>query len=84
MAKTISNLEEIIIIGILEKAQQDIEFREQLLNDPQLALSDYKIILSPASYEALTMFRRVALEELGIDIRKYREHTRDNGAKIGM
>lgn len=84
MKKAISNLEEIVIIGILEKAQQDIEFREQILKEPQAALTDYKIILSPASFEALTMFRRVALEELGIDIRKYREHLRDNGAKIGM
>lgn len=84
MKKAISNLEEIVIIGILEKAQQDIEFREKMLNEPESALTDYKIVLSPASMEALTMFRRVALEELGIDIRKYREHLRDNGAKVGM
>lgn len=81
---SLSQSEEIIIYGILERATADIEFRELILNNPDQVLEPFKNILSEASLNALKMYRRVALEELGIDLRRFREggSTRDNGAKV--
>lgn len=80
----LSQAEEIIIYGILEKANSDIDFRNSILNNPESIIKDFDAILSPTSKQALTMYRRVALEELGIDMRRFREGggARDNGAKV--
>lgn len=65
---------------LLERASNDLTFREQLLNKPDDALSSTS--LSQSDKEVLSLMRRVALEEWGVDVQKYRAFLRDNGAKM--
>jgi hypothetical protein len=68
----------------LNRAAEDIEFRELLLRDPVKLLSDAKVtggekLLSEYDKVLLFSLRRVALEEAGIDVRAARSFLRDNG-----
>lgn len=65
---------------VLARAAEDIEFRKQLLAEPAAALEGLE--LSDAEREVFTAMRRVALEEWGVDVRRYRAFLRDNGRKI--
>jgi len=66
--------------AVLERAAEDIDFRERLLADPEAALADTNLTEDERS--ALATMRRVALEEWGLDIRRQRAFLRDNGAKV--
>ncbi|WP_367319773.1 hypothetical protein [Streptomyces sp. HUAS ZL42] len=65
------------IEGILARAAEDIEFREALLLSPETALSDTE--LTESERELLATMKRVALEEWGVDVRKFRAFLMDNG-----
>lgn len=66
--------------AVLTRAAEDIAFREQLLADPQAALADTD--LTAEERQALATMRRVALEEWGVDVRRYRAFLMDNGTKF--
>lgn len=66
--------------AILSRAAEDIEFRELLLADPEAALSDSD--LTEDEKTALGAMRRVALEEWGVDVRRFRAFLMDNGNKF--
>jgi len=66
--------------AVLDRAATDIVYREQLLSDPVSALKTTD--LNPDEIKMLSDLRRVKLEEWGLDVRKYRAFTRDNGAKV--
>lgn len=65
---------------VLSRAAQDITFREQLLADPTAALADTD--LTDEEKDALGGMRRVALEEWGVDVRRFRAFLMDNGNKF--
>jgi hypothetical protein len=65
---------------VLERAATDINFRNLLLRDPSRALCETS--LSEAEIEMLASMRRVALEEWGVDVRRFRSFLRDNGTKV--
>lgn len=66
--------------AVLTRAAEDIEFRTLLLRDPDAALAG--IELEDAERAMFGQMRRVALEEWGVDVRRYRAFLRDNGRKI--
>lgn len=66
--------------AVLTRAAEDIEFRQLLLDDPDEALAQTD--LTPAEAEILGSMRRVALEEWGLDVRRFRSFLRDNGNKV--
>lgn len=66
--------------AVLARASEDIAFREQLLADPAAALAGSD--LSVEEREALSSMRRVALEEWGVDVRRFRAFLMDNGNKF--
>jgi hypothetical protein len=65
--------------GVLARAAQDITFRELLLSDPVAALADTD--LTEDERHALSSMRRVALEDWGVDVRRFRTFLMDNGNK---
>jgi hypothetical protein len=67
------------IEAVLNKAAQNVNFREQLLSKPEVALKDSG--LSSEDRAMLCNMRRVELEEWGIDVRGARAFLRDNGNK---
>lgn len=66
--------------AVLSRAAEDIEFRELLLADPEAALKDSG--LTDDEKTALSTMRRVALEEWGVDVRRFRAFLMDNGNKF--
>jgi hypothetical protein len=66
--------------AVLRKAAEDIRFREQLLTDPAAALEGME--LTAEEREMLSSMRRTALEEWGVDIRRFRTFLMDNGNGI--
>jgi len=66
--------------AVLARAAEDIGFREQLLADPTEALASTD--LTDAEKDALGGMRRVALEEWGVDVRRFRAFLMDNGNKF--
>jgi hypothetical protein len=66
--------------AVLSRAAEDIEFRELLLADPEAALKDSD--LTDDEKTALSTMRRVALEEWGVDVRRFRAFLMDNGNKF--
>lgn len=69
------------IESILNRAANDIEFRDLLLEEPKIALKNTD--LTDEEVEVLGSMRRVKLEEWGIDVRRFRAWMRDNGNKVG-
>lgn len=65
---------------VLDKALTNIEFREHLLDDPWAALNETD--LTPDEKKMMFTLHRVALEEWGIDVRRFRSFLRDNGFKL--
>lgn len=65
---------------VLQRALDDVEFREQLLTSPADALRE--VDLGAAEKAILGRMKRVQLEEWGVDMRRYRALMRDNGNKI--
>lgn len=65
---------------VLDRALNDIEFREKLVANPREALKDTD--LTPEEREVVGTLKRVALEEWGVDVRKYRMALSDNGFQI--
>lgn len=68
------------IESILNKAAQDIKFREHLTENPKEALKNTD--LTDEEINVLSTMRRVALEEWGIDVRPFRNFLMDNGFKV--
>lgn len=66
--------------AVLSRAAEDIAFRELLLADPEAALNDCD--LTDEEKMALSSMRRVALEEWGVDVRRFRAFLMDNGNKF--
>lgn len=66
--------------GVLTRAAKDIEFRELLLADPAGALADTD--LTDDEKAMLGAGRRVALEEWGVDVRRFRAFLMDNGNRF--
>jgi len=66
--------------SVLERAAADIEFRELLLSDPAGALEGTD--LTEDEVAVLSTMRRVALEEWGVDVRRFRGFMMDNGNKL--
>ncbi len=66
--------------AVLARAAEDIAFRNQLLRDPTEALSNSG--LGADEIRVLSSMRRVALEEWGLDVRRFRAFLRDNGTKV--
>ena len=62
---------------VLARAAVDIEFREALLLSPETALGDTE--LTESERKLLATMKRVALEEWGVDVRKFRYFLADNG-----
>jgi hypothetical protein len=79
-APTLKSETKQIVEQLLAKACTDIQFRELLLRNPESALADSG--LSTAEIGVLTSMKRVALEEWGVDVRRFRSFLRDNGNKI--
>ncbi len=69
------------IQALLERASRDIELREALLSNPKAAAKKIGTTFGLTSAEATVLFslRRVALEEIGVDVRGIRSWLRDNG-----
>lgn len=63
--------------AVLRRAAEDIGFREQLLTEPDVALEGVE--LDAQEREVLTSMRRTALEEWGVDVRRFRTFLMDNG-----
>lgn len=70
------------IQDILGRAAKDIQFREQLLQDPQKLAEVHE--LSSDEKTLLFSMRRVALEEIGLDVREARAFLRDNGNPVDL
>lgn len=66
--------------AVLSRAAEEIEFRELLLADPDAALEETD--LTDDEKVAMSSMRRVALEEWGVDVRRYRAFLMDNGNKF--
>lgn len=66
---------------VLDRALNDIEFREKLVANPLEALKDSD--LTAEERNVVGTLKRVQLEEWGVDVRKYRMALSDNGFKIG-
>lgn len=62
---------------VLKLAAKDIEFRQKLLRRPKTALKGMD--LEPREVELLVHLTRVGLEEVGVNIRKFRAFLHDNG-----
>ena len=70
------------IEAILRRAAEDMDFRRSLMEEPDVALADYD--LGEQERALLSDMRRVALEEWGVDVRRFRAFLRDNGNKISV
>lgn len=68
--------------AVLSRAASDIEFRDFLLENPVEALKDTN--LTEEEQEMVSRMKRVALEEWGVDVRRFRTFLLDNGNKIAM
>lgn len=68
------------IENILSRAATDIVFRNLLLEKPEEALCDSD--LTTEERKLVSNLRRVQLEELGLDVRRFRSFLRDNGTKV--
>jgi hypothetical protein len=82
MPEKLSPEDKATIQAILDRAAVDIEFREALLRDPQVVLDPKRQAPQKLSDNAMTVLfsmRRVALEEMGINVRASRAFLRDNG-----
>ncbi|WP_280381672.1 hypothetical protein [Nocardia wallacei] len=66
--------------AVLSRAAEDIEFRELLLADPAAALAETD--LTDDEKAILGTGRRVALEEWGVDVRRFRAFLMDNGNRF--
>ncbi|MEO8383583.1 MAG: hypothetical protein ABI779_28250 [Acidobacteriota bacterium] len=64
----------------MSRAAEDIQYRERLLADPEALLEETGF--SEAEREVVGSLRRVALEEWGVDVRRFRAFLRDNGNKL--
>jgi hypothetical protein len=67
--------------SVLARAAEDIQFRELLLEEPEVALAGTE--LADEERRILSTMRRVALEEWGVDVRQFRSFLMDNGNKVG-
>lgn len=66
--------------AVLRQAAEDIRFREQLLTEPAGALEGFD--LTPEERQVLSSMRRTALEEWGVDVRRFRTFLMDNGNRV--
>lgn len=84
----LTETEKVIIYDFLERIQEDPLFREAVNNHPEIVLAtsspntSYSNLLRENILEVLSGLRRVALEEIGIDVSSYRNVVKDNGFKM--
>lgn len=84
----LNDVERILIYEFLDRIRDDVVFREAVVKDPQVVFSvatsriPLAKLLRPNLLEVMGKLRRVALEEIGIDVAPYRDEIRDNGFKI--
>lgn len=84
----LNDVEKALIYDFLERVQSTESFKENLIKDPEVTLSTatpnipYTKLLRPNLLKVLGDLRRVALEEIGIDVSKYRDVLADNGFKL--
>ena len=77
-----------MIYDFLERVKEDAQFRDAVLKNPDAVLATatphaaYATLLRPNVLEVLAKLRRVALEEIGIDVAAYRDVVSDNGFKM--
>lgn len=84
----LSEIEKIIIYEFLERIQNDIYFKQAVIENPEVALASaspnlaYSKLLRPNLLQIMGNLRRVALEEIGIDVAPFRDSVSDNGFKL--
>lgn len=67
--------------AIIDRMGSDINFREQVKSDSNEALKHYTK-LSKSEIDAISSMRRVALQELGLELGELAKFTSDNGFKL--
>lgn len=86
--KAVGEVERILIYHFLERIQEDANLRMALLRDPDVVFAaltpsiPYSKLLRGNLLEVMGQLRRVALEEIGIDVAPYRDDMQDNGFKL--
>ena len=86
----LSETEKVIIYDFLERVQEDSLFRDAVLKHPEVVLAtsspntSYSRLLRGNILEVLSKLKRVALEEIGIDVAPYRDTLTDNGNKMSQ
>lgn len=84
----LNDVERVLIYEFLERIREDVPFRQAILRDPEVVFAvitsrvPLSKLLRPNLLEAMGKLRRVALEELGIDVAPFRDDLLDNGFKL--
>ncbi len=84
----LTELEKVLVYDFLERVQRDAHFKQAVIENPEVALSSaspnltYAKLLRPNILRVMGELRRVALEEVGIDIAPFRDDLQDNGFKV--
>lgn len=86
--KPLTDIERVLIYEFLERIQEDPPFRQAVLRDPEVVFATTTSnvplarLLRPNLLEIMGKLRRVALEEIGIDVAPFRDDMSDNGFKL--
>ena len=84
----LTETEKVIIYNFLDQVKASESFKQAVLTNPELTLSlakptvSFADLLRPNILEILGKLRRVALEEIGVDVSNYRDSVGDNGFKM--
>lgn len=84
----LTDMEKVVIYDFLERIQSDAHFKQAVIENPEVALSSaspnltYSKLLKPNLLQVMGDLRRVALEEIGIDVAPFRDSVQDNGFKL--
>ncbi|MEC9041039.1 MAG: hypothetical protein VX787_16105 [Pseudomonadota bacterium] len=84
----LNEVEKILIYEFLERIQNDAHFKQAVIENPEVALASaspnltYAKLLRPNLLQVMGDLRRVALEEIGIDVAPFRDSVSDNGFKL--
>ena len=81
----LSNAERALIYDLLDRIRDDPKFRESLISCPEEVFNvatpkmTYSQLLAPEVLHVIGQLKRVALEEIGLDVAAYRDELLDNG-----
>jgi len=84
----LNETERVLIYHFLERIQEDGNLRAAVMRDPDVAFAamvpsiPYSKLLRPNLLHVMGQLRRVALEEIGIDVAPFRDDMQDNGFKL--